>query len=300
MNGRRTIIVTGSSGLVGSHLVSYFSELGFQVRALQRNQLASHVQNVQYIPFDLSDVQDNGFAGADCLVHCAYRPVISKQEREADINWDLEGTKKIVALARKHGIKLIFLSTFSAHEDAQSHYAQNKLLIEQFFDTQRDLILRLGIVIGIGGGLIGRIALSLKKHRIIPLIGGGHQRTQTIAVDDLCRIIDVGITKNISGLFKVSHPTTLCVRELYKKVADRIGARCFFISVPSGIVFQIVSVAERLGLKLPFTSQNILGLQDLKTFDTRADLNVFGLELKDCQSALNAITFFPDETSITR
>ncbi len=283
-----TIIITGSRGLVGSGLVSHFSKLGFQVRAFQRGpKNGNHL--VTYYPFDLADVQDNGFEGADYIVHCAYRPVISRYDRELGVNIDIEGTSKIITLAIKYGIKIVFLSTLSAHSAAKSYYAKNKLLAERLFDTHKDLILKIGIVIGNGGGLFGRIISNLKKHKIIPLIGGGKQYTQTIALDDLCRIIEIGIKQNITGSFKISHPNSITTKELYHEIADSIGTRCLFISVPLGVVYQLVRFIECMGFKLSFTSENILGLKDLRVFDTTTDLERFGVTVKNYKVTLEKL-----------
>src|SRR3990167_6343192 len=199
-----TIIITGSSGLVGSALVSYFSKLGFQVRAFQRSLPKSNNPSIVYYPFDLADVQDRGFKGADYIVHCAYRPVVSKHDRECMINIDIEGAKKIITLARKHNIKIVFFSTLAAHPAARSYYGKQKLFSEGLFDVKKDLIIKPGLVLGEGGGLFGRIASILRNYNLVPLVGRGQQRIQTIALDDLCRIVEVGIKKNIVGKFMIA------------------------------------------------------------------------------------------------
>lgn len=291
MNNNPTIIITGSSGLVGSSLVSHFSKLGFNVRAFQRSVPKNENPLITYYHFDLANVQDEGFTGADYLIHCAYRPVISKRERESGNNVDIEGTKRVIALARKHNIKIIFLSTVSAHPAAKSFYAQNKLHIESLFDVKKDLILKLGLVIGEGGGLFGKIVSSLKSYKIVPLIGGGQQQIQTLALDDLCRIIETGINKNIVGKYMVAHPAIVSMEEIYRKTAEHIGAKPVFIPVPWKITYQSSQIIEQMGLKLPFTAESVLGLGDLKTFDMAPGLAVFGLRIKDLQTTLDQLDF---------
>jgi len=287
MNSQPTVIITGSSGLVGSALVSYFSKSGFQVRAFQRSPPKQKSPPAAYYSFNLADVKDQGFAGADYLIHCAYRPIISRQDKE--LNTDLEGTEKIISFSRKYAIKMVFLSTVSAHPNAESCYARNKLLAEGLFDSQKDLILKLGLVLGDGGGLFGKIASSLSNHKIIPLVGGGGQSIQTIALDDLCRIIEIGINKNIAGNFTIAHPSIITMKELYWEMARRIGVQPLFIPVSLAVTYRLSQLMERVGFKLPFTSENVLGLKDLKTFNTNPDLEVFGLKIKDYKTTLNQL-----------
>ena len=286
MNNPPTIIVTGSSGMVGTSIVSHFSQLGFRVRAFQRKFLKSHDPLISYHSFDLADVKDQGFQGAHYLVHCAYRPFISREERESGVNIDIEGTIRIISFCRAHGIKLIFLSTLSAHPDARSYYAKHKLIAEGLFDVSTDLILKLGIVLGRGGGLFGRILSSLGKYRIIPLIGGGRQVTQTIALDDLCRVLEAGIRQGTVGNFKIAHPARVTMKELYVGMADSIGARPFYISVSWEVAYRSSQILEWMGVSLPFTAENVLGLQDFRTFDTNSSLEVFGVTTQDYRATL--------------
>lgn len=289
-----TIIITGSSGFVGSALVSHFTNSGFQVRAFQRtipahSKAASPGSLVSYYSFDLADVQDRGFEGADYIVHCAYRPVVNKRARESMVNIDIEGTRKIIAYARKYGIKMIFLSTLSAHPDAESYYGKHKLFTEGLFDTQKDLIIKPGLVLGQGGGLFGRIASILKGFKLVPLVGSGNQRIQTIALDDLCRIIEIGIKKNITGLYMIAHSSPVFMKDLYRDMAHRMGRHPLFIPVPLALTYYLLLLTESIGLRMPFTSQNVLGLRDLKIFDTAPSLEAFGLVAKDCQATLNQL-----------
>ncbi len=291
MTNRPTVIVTGSSGLVGSGLVSYLSRRGFAVRAFQRKIPEHPNPAVSYVPFNLENVQDVGFAGADYIVHCAYRPVVSSRERKSGRSIDIEATKRLIAIARRHNIRFIFLSTTSAHGESRSYYAKNKMLAESLFDMREDLVLKLGLVLGGNGGLFGKIKKMLRQHRVIPLISAGRQRVQIIALDDLCRVIEVGINQKIAGAYRIAHPFGISMKELYRGVARRLGVNPFFIPVPWLAAYILTKTAEGIRIKLPFTSQNILGLKDLRIVDTTSSLEAFGLEIEDCQTALSRLHF---------
>ncbi len=289
MDKKPTIIITGSSGFIGSNLVAYFAGLGFNIRAFQRKAGAGNNPLVSYFHFELSDIKDEQFRGADYLVHCAYQILIGKN-RGSNVN--MEGTKKIIAICRKYGIKIIFLSTLSAHPEAESNYGRQKLAMESLFDLQKDLVLKPGLVLGRDGGVFGKIVSILKKARIIPLVGGGKQQIQVIAADDLCRIIELGINKNISGKFMAANPEIISMKELYIEIAKRMNKKIFFIPLPVSFVYFILRFMEALGIRLPITSENTLGLKKLKTFDTAADLKRLGVAVKNYRSALNELKIF--------
>lgn len=279
MNESPTIIITGSSGFIGTHLVTHFSKLGFNVRAFQRKPCSYGNPLISCFNFDLADIKNAGFQGADCLVHCAYQPAIGKN-RNSDINKvNVESAKKIISICRRYGIKIIFLSTLSAHPNAESNYGRQKLLMEGLFDPNKDLILKPGLVLGEGGGLFGRIASILQSKKIIPLVGGGKQLIQTIAIEDLSRIIELGIKKNISGNFMVARPEPIVMKDLYAQIAKSAGSKPLFIPIPTSLAYFILRFAEMIGIRLPITSENVLGLKKLDVFDTAPDLKRLGYTL---------------------
>jgi nucleoside-diphosphate-sugar epimerase len=286
MERMSTIIVTGSTGLVGSALVAHLARQGFQVRAFQRVILVDKLPNISYHPFDLKDIRDEGFSGADYIVHCAYQPVVSKEERESGASLDESAAHVLIGLARKYGIKIIFLSSTSAHADAHSWYARTKANTEKLFDTNRDLVLRLGLVIGGTGGLFGRLQANLRRFKIIPLLGGGRQRVQVLNLGDLCKVVEEAIRKNISGVYNVAHPGGVSMLEIYTRISEAMGVRPYFISVPLSLAYGATRALEGIGVKLPFTSENILGLKDLRIVDVRPYFEQFEVPLSDWRATL--------------
>ncbi len=286
-NGK-TIVVTGSSGLVGSALVTYLATRGYTVRALQRNAPVQLLPNVTYVPFDLASVRDEGFEGADAIVHCAYRPIISRNERLHGPNYDFIAAEKIIALSRRRGIRLLFLSSLSAHTEAVSYYGQNKFRVEQLFDPQSDTILRLGIVIGGKSGLFGRLSASIKKYPLVPLLDGGRQNIQTVALHDVCRVIDHVLATDVAGCYDIAHAQVVMMRELYGAIAEASRVRRLFISVPAGLIYWIARIIEFFKIQPPFTSQNVLGLQDLRTSTRARTTEIFGIRLLDYQESLRS------------
>lgn len=286
MEQKPTVIVTGSTGLVGAALVAHLVRQGFQVRAFQRVIPVDKLPNVSYHSFDLKDVRDEGFSGADYIVHCAYQPVVSKQERESGASLDESAARALIDLSRKYGIKIIFLSSTSANAGAYSWYARTKANIEKLFDTNRDLILRLGLVVGGKGGLFGRLQANLRRFKIIPLLGGGRQRVQTLDLRDLCKIIEEAIRKNISGTYNVAHPEGVSMLEIYTRISEAMEVRPHFISAPLSIAYRIARALEGIGAKLPFTSENVLGLKDLRIVDVNPYFKRFEVSLRDWRAAL--------------
>ena len=114
-----TIIITGANGFIGEHLIHYFFENGWRVKALVRKVPVEIVRDVEYIVYDLEKTPDESiFDSVDYLVHCAYLKF--DQNKNAD-KINIDGTKKLVEFCSKKNIKQLFLSYISAHTEAISY-----------------------------------------------------------------------------------------------------------------------------------------------------------------------------------
>lgn len=281
-----TVIVTGASGFIGGSLVRHLRGRGWSVRALARRAPAERVGGVDYIPYALpGGPAEEALTGARFLVHCAY--VRHGEAPDAD-RTNVEGARALLACCRAAGVKPLFLSSFSAHDGAESHYGRTKREIERMFDPARDLILRPGLVVG-GGGLFAALDRLVARRRIIPLVGSGKERLQTLAVGDLCLIVERGLERGVCGIFSVAHPDPVTLRALLGALAARRGARARFIPVPMGPALLACRLAERLRIRLPVNSDSLLGLKHTRVVDTARDLSVFGVEPRTFAESLQAL-----------
>lgn len=281
-----TIIITGANGFIGESLVNYFFEKGWLVKAFVHSMPSTKLTGVEYVLYDLEkSPNEKTFESVNYLVHCAYLK-FEKNKNSDLIN--LEGTKKLVDLCRKNNIKPLFLSSFSGHEDAESHYGKNKLESEKLFDLSTDVILKTGFVIG-KKGLSGELINRIKKASFFPLVGGGTQPIQTISINDLCLIVEKTLVNNISGLYHVAEPSAISMKLFYQEISNQLNKKVRFISFPTSLLYGICKVVECIGIKFPVSSENVLGLKHLTKFDTKDDLNKLGITLKDYRESLKSV-----------
>lgn len=267
--------------------MEYFVKKNWRVRALQRRPSDKQHDHITYHRFSLPDeISEDNFIGADYVVHCAYQEYNYKNRNADRVN--IEGTKKIIQICRKHNIKIIFLSSFSAHEKAESHYGKNKLVLEMLFDIQRDCILRPGLVMG-KVGLFGNIVDLIKKAKIIPIIDGGSQPVQIILVDDICKIIDIVTDRGISGKYNVATSQVYTMKNLYLQVVDKLHLKRYFLPVPLWSFQFVVNIIEMLRIPFGVTSENVSGLKNLMVFDTTEDLNKLGVEILSLEEAIDRL-----------
>jgi NADH dehydrogenase len=277
------IAITGSAGFIGAELVKYLSA-NHQVTALQR-KAGSNTANVQVVPFDLTNESTfDAATNCDVLVHCAF--IRSDKKNPQAFKQNISATLKLAELCQKKGVHFIFLSTMSAHSEALSDYGKHKYEIEQLLPKQNVSVLKLGLVIGSTGGLFYSIRGIVSKAAFIPMVDGGTQPIQVIHISDLCRLIETVAQKRLSGTYNIGTPKVYQLKELYSEIARVENKNPKYVSIPFWFMKLALGILELLPIPPPVTTENLLGLKQLKAFDTSEDLKKIGVELMSMEQAV--------------
>jgi nucleoside-diphosphate-sugar epimerase len=281
----KTVAITGASGFIGKNLCNYFLAKGWRVKALQRNIHDGHHPNINYYKYSLNkDIDVNVIEGCDLMIHCAFQKFDMQNKDAAELN--IHGTRKLLDACHKKKVKFIFLSTLSAHPGAKSEYGKHKLELEKIFNKEKDIVLKLGLVIGPAGGLFSEIAKVIDKSRFIPLIDGGKQPIQTVYINDLCEMLEHCFIHNIKGIYKIAEEEPIVMKDLYQMIALNKGKSLKFFYVPSSLILIILKTLEALNLGLKISSESLVGLRQLKAFDTASDLKKIGFRLKPASESI--------------
>src|SRR5688572_19816541 len=94
------ILVTGGTGLVGSHLITELIKQGKPVRALYRSKIPDikHKEEVEWIQGDILDViiLAEAMQGVSEVHHCAAIVSFHKDEKDRMFHTNVEGTANVV------------------------------------------------------------------------------------------------------------------------------------------------------------------------------------------------------------
>ena len=205
-----SVLVTGGSGFIGTHLCRHLHGLGHNVISLDIMHTDSH-------PWECitADIRDGlQFDGIDYIVHLAAQISVPQSIVNPDetLSINVDGTKSIISAAETAGIKkIIFASSAAVYGDCdqipiseeaslipQSPYAVSKIVGEELLlrSNIATCSLRFFNVYGPGqsseGGYAAVIpafkkAISLGKECTI--FGDGTQVRDFVHVHDLVRII---------------------------------------------------------------------------------------------------------------
>ncbi len=290
MTPRDLVAVTGANGFLGARLTRHLLERGHGVRALVRAPESCALEGVELRRFHMPAGIDAGsLEGAKLLIHCAATTRAKDRIGAEDV--DELGSTRLFDAARAAGVeRIVFLSSLSAHADALSHYGRSKCAIEAALDPQRDVALRLGLVLSRGGGgLFGRMVQWVGGMRVIPVFGGGTQPVQPIHEADVRRALDAVIERGVTGVLALADPAPIPFRDLLQEIARRLGRTCRLVSVPFAPALAAARVAERLRVPLPIGSENLLGLKAQKFVPCADDLTQLDLCLRPLAESLDDV-----------
>ena len=286
------VAVTGATGFIGRHLCDALRRSGWEVRALARDTSAYPFTEagVRMFACDLpSALDERALSGARAVIHCAYLTRHTDLDEARRVND--EGTRRVIGASRAAGVeRFVFMSSQSAHREALSYYGRSKLELETLTTPGRDLVVRPGLVLGRGdAGLFHRLCDTVRQSRVIPLFGGGRQPLQTVHVDDLCAAVLSALEKEIAGCFTVAEPEPIEMRRFLEMVAIGLGRRPLFLPVPLAPALAALRTLEAMRIPFPVSSENLLGLKQMRAADTAADLRTLGVRARPARESLEAI-----------
>lgn len=258
-----TVLVTGSSGFVGSALVEKLDSIGFSVKPTVRR--ATGLKN-EVVIGDIESYKNwqELLAGTDVVIHLAARAHILNDTVEDPLAaFRKVNTQATIQLARecvKAGVKrFIFLSSIGVNggssgsqpfqstdkPNPHSHYAISKLEAEEALraissDTGLDVvIIRPPLIYGPGApGNFRSMMKWMSKSIPLPLGSIENNRRSFVSLDNLCDLVKICIEhpKAANETFLVSDGEDLSTTDLLRRIANAAGKRAMLIPVPARLL----------------------------------------------------------------
>jgi UDP-glucose 4-epimerase len=136
MNNKKTILVTGGAGFIGSHLCERLCKDGHRVLSLDNYFTGSkdnHVEGVEYREGHTKDIEKHIREVPDVVYHLGEYARVEVSLEEPEVVWDLnkDGTFGVLEFWRKNECKLVYAGSSTKYGDgglgrSQSPYAWSK------------------------------------------------------------------------------------------------------------------------------------------------------------------------------
>src|SRR5664279_4879265 len=190
-----TVLVTGASGFVGSHLLPELLGAGHRVVALVRSSGAGDKVTrrlpaalVAKVELRTGDVDrpatlPAALAGVDAVVHLVAIPRDRKGGKQL-LAVNLDGTRNVIAAMQATGIRcLVHLGAMGVEDREELHYAKSKARAERAVrESALDwTILKPSLLFGPGDGFFNIVAdLVRLSPGFVPVPGDGKSRFQAL------------------------------------------------------------------------------------------------------------------------
>lgn len=250
------ILITGSTGFIGTHLVREALARGHTVIALSRSG-SQGVADVEARRWRLGEPLPILAAEViDVAIHLAH-------DFDGVKGAELTRTSTIAAalqLAAAGVQGQLFFSSYSASPQAVSLYGRTKQDIESgLLEKAGVTIVRPGLVMG-EGGIYARIAKVARSFPFVPLPDGGRGLVPVIRIDRLCRetlaLCEAGSFLQQANLFE---PGLVSLGDMVRDIAAGQGRKLRIIPVPSQLFLAGLAVVGFLRIKLPVNADNLRG-----------------------------------------
>lgn len=265
IGGRRSVLLTGASGFIGTALARALLARGWRVVGASRTAASIDDPAFEWRRLDLASAELPAglFKDIDVLVHAALlRPRAGADTFTSNLR---AATNLLDAAARNGVAEALFISSMAADEGALSNYGRQKYAIERLFLDRGFFCARPGLVIG-NGGLFDSLAEYLRRHAYVPLIDGGRQSVETIYIDDCVAILAEALQDPPArGVYAVAAEKAIAYRRLCWLLARHLNVRPVFVPIPFVVADLALSCARLLHVRLPIDRDNLLGLRAMKS-----------------------------------
>jgi UDP-glucose 4-epimerase len=264
MKAKKTVLVTGGAGFIGSHVVDTLVNHGFDIKVIddlstgKLSNIERHI-NSGKVSFIKGDIRDDSVIkqvihGIDVVIHMAALISIPLSFKNPELTYDVNvrGTINLLRLSANIGIdRFVFISSCAVYGDPErlpvteqtktspiSPYAISKLLGERYClgFSQRELLNTAVLrffnvygarqVIGDYSGVITKFVNCCKQNKPLTIYGDGSQTRDFVHVSDIANAVVACSEKSgISGeTFNIGSGKVTSINELAKTVLSLTGS----------------------------------------------------------------------------
>lgn len=288
------ILITGATGLVGSHLALYLLENNEKIRAIYRTTASIEktkalfkrynkeflFKNIDWVQADITDVPslEIAFKNVKWVYHCAGLISFDPKEEEELRKINIEGTANIINFCIDYEIqKLCYVSSIATLGDLKEHetiiteetdwnpekfhsdYALSKFGAEMeiwrgWQEGLQSVVINPGVILGPGFNEGGSGSIFTKVKEGLRFYTKGS--TGFIAIDDVVKIMVLLMKSDINGERFIAISENLSFKTLLKTIAFALNVKPPSIEVKPWLI-NILCQLDWLAHKLLFQKRKL-------------------------------------------
>lgn len=264
------VLVTGSSGMLGSNLADHLTRRGYQVTGVDLRPPAGQ-RDWRFLTGDVRDlrVMTSVVARADAVVHCAgalpsypadqIREVIVGGTRNVLEASHRASTQRVVHISSTavYGLPTLVPTPEDHPRRPVDTYGRAKAEAEEVAEEYRARGLCVPVVrpkTFLGPGRMGLFAMLFEwaqEGRNFPVLGHGDARIQMLAIEDLVAAVETilrGSAEVAGDTYNMAATEFGTIREEFQAVLDAAGHGKRVVSLPARPALAVLKLLERMRL----------------------------------------------------
>ncbi len=233
-----SIMVTGSTGFIGSRLVKRLTERGYSVTALTRRKIID-TEKIRYVQADVLNYEElakslKGIEIAYYLLHSMegekkhWKEFADREKRQAQNFLQAAtkaGVKRIIYLGGLVNDSLELSEHMKSRKEVGEILASGNIPVTQF---------RASLIIGAGGGSYAMLRYLVERLRVMITPRWVKSLAQPIAVDDVIEYLVQCLDKQetVGRIFDIGGPEKLSYEEMMRQYAAYLNKNLFVMSIP--------------------------------------------------------------------
>ena len=267
-----SILITGASGLIGSHLQEYLRNKNQRVLTLSRT--TSNNNDTFVWDVDTKKIDEDAIKNADYIIHLAGAGIADKywtRKRKKEIIYSrTKSTQLLIDTIKQHNPNLkgfIAVSgvgaygikpsqkVFTEEDDYGKGYtaAVCRLWEKESLKCSelniRTTIFRLGVVYSDQGGAFEKIKKPI-KYNVGASLGSGKQYMPWIHIEDLCELIYKAVEdESMEGIYNAVAPEHITNKEVTIQLASSLNKNIWMPNIPSFVMQMLYGEMSSILLK---------------------------------------------------
>ncbi len=275
------ILITGSTGFVGRHLVKRLIAEGEKPRCLARSQQKA----AQALPLDKVEVVigdttrpgtlEPAMQGVETLVHSAFVTADMKESRDVSYQGvNVEGTRNVVEAAQRAVVKkIVLVSGLGTRPDKPGSYMQGRYLAEQIVKNSELSwsVIQPSVQFGKHAAFFKGLADLIRTAPVVPIIGTSQRKFQPIWVEDVarCLIMQIREEKRNGKTYVVGGPEQFTYGEILDMLANALGKKRLKAPMPMPLAYVGAAAMQTVLPRPPITTAALA----LFSFEQTTDIN---------------------------
>jgi uncharacterized protein YbjT (DUF2867 family) len=233
------VMVTGSTGYIGSQLIKRLSVLPYKIRCLARNrERINKIKNTSVEVFQGDLLSYDSFRESFKGIDVAYYLVHSMDSKNDFERMESEAARNFTQAAVENNIKrIIYLGALgSEKEGTLSHHLQSRKKVGKILRESGIPVIEFQASIILGAGSLSYEMIKALSEKLLVMIMPKwvSVKAQPIGIKDvldyLIKAIDLEVEEN--EIFEIGGPDQVSYKELIQEYSRQRGLKRFLIPVP--------------------------------------------------------------------